>query len=144
MNESSIPQLRCPRDNTALIAAPDHQCRAHACPQCQGIFIDQNKVDGLRAQAAWHKHVRHPQGQVQLQCPHDGDKLIAFPFKQVEVDVCLRCHGVWLDKNELEKISKKMPAPSPRKIHREEESSTEWGDVFEFVCDAVSAALDSA
>ena len=144
MSQSTTTQLRCPRDSTLLIAAPDHQCRAHGCPQCQGIFIDQNKVDGLRAQAAWHKHVRHPQGQVQLQCPHDGDKLIAFPFKQVEVDVCLSCHGVWLDKDELEKISKKIAPSAPRKVQPEEESSTDWTDVVEFVCDAVSSVLDSA
>lgn len=135
-------ELRCPRDASALLEAPEHQCRAHACGQCHGVFIDQDKVSGLRSHAAWHRNVRPPAGQAYLHCPHDGDKLVPFHFKGVEVDVCFTCFGAWLDKDELQKVSA-FVAPR-RKAEKTQEGwsadqALEAADIVEFVMDFFSS-----
>ena len=37
-------------------------------------------------------------------CPRDGVELNEREFGGVKVDVCPRCHGVWLDAGELEQL----------------------------------------
>ncbi len=39
-----------------------------------------------------------------LTCPEDRNLLTPVESRGVEVDVCLACHGVWLDSGELERI----------------------------------------
>jgi uncharacterized protein (DUF983 family) len=40
-------------------------------------------------------------------CPHCGDeKLVEEAFRDILIDRCPRCGGVWLDPGELEKVSK--------------------------------------
>lgn len=42
-----------------------------------------------------------------LSCPRDGAELKAQKYEaNIEVDVCGQCHGMWLDKGELEAIEK--------------------------------------
>jgi Zn-finger nucleic acid-binding protein len=39
-----------------------------------------------------------------MMCPVDGTELQRAERQGVEIDWCPRCRGVWLDRNELEKI----------------------------------------
>lgn len=39
-----------------------------------------------------------------MNCPVDGTELQRAERQGVEIDYCPRCRGVWLDRNELEKI----------------------------------------
>jgi Zn-finger nucleic acid-binding protein len=43
-----------------------------------------------------------------LECPHDGAALLALHCRGVEVDHCLQCHGVWLDRGELMRLTSAM------------------------------------
>ena len=38
-------------------------------------------------------------------CPRDRTKLVAEKHKDVTVDACPKCHGIFLDKNELKKLT---------------------------------------
>ncbi|HET6406217.1 MAG TPA: zf-TFIIB domain-containing protein [Candidatus Thermoplasmatota archaeon] len=38
-------------------------------------------------------------------CPRDGTKLVEEKHKDVTVDACPKCQGIFLDKNELKKLS---------------------------------------
>ena len=43
----------------------------------------------------------------------------------IEIDYCPQCRGVWLDREELDKITERtvvpqVPSPQPREAHREE------------------------
>lgn len=39
-----------------------------------------------------------------MRCPIDGTELQPTDRSGIEIDYCPRCRGVWLDRNELEKI----------------------------------------
>ncbi|MBW2456075.1 MAG: zf-TFIIB domain-containing protein [Deltaproteobacteria bacterium] len=44
-------------------------------------------------------------GDDAMKCPRDGDVLYARKYESnIEVDLCGTCHGMWLDKGELEAI----------------------------------------
>lgn len=37
-------------------------------------------------------------------CPRDNNLLASVNYKDTNIDICKHCRGMWLDKNELEKI----------------------------------------
>ncbi|MBN2460035.1 MAG: zf-TFIIB domain-containing protein [Candidatus Cloacimonetes bacterium] len=37
-----------------------------------------------------------------MNCPRCGKSMITLEIKEVEIDYCLSCHGIWLDNGELE------------------------------------------
>ncbi len=42
-----------------------------------------------------------------LQCPKCDGKLVEVAFEDVQIDVCDKCGGAWLDAGELESLTKK-------------------------------------
>ena len=83
------------------------------CPKCQGIWFDNNelkKVLGSRQLANYlTKHIG-TQSKSKLVCPRCG-WLMDFEYAEdVEIDVCLKCNGAWLDIGELEKLKDKSEA----------------------------------
>jgi len=48
-----------------------------------------------------------------MHCPKCGLPLQEVKFRQVDVDVCFACHGVFLDQGELEHIVKRSAEVSP-------------------------------
>ena len=41
-----------------------------------------------------------------MRCPKCGMELIEIDYKEIKVDKCSECDGIWLDAGELETISK--------------------------------------
>lgn len=41
-----------------------------------------------------------------MRCPKCGLELIEIDYKSVKVDKCPQCEGIWLDRGELEAVSK--------------------------------------
>ncbi len=41
-----------------------------------------------------------------MKCPKCGMELIEIDYKEIKVDKCSSCEGIWLDSGELEAISK--------------------------------------
>ncbi len=41
-----------------------------------------------------------------MQCPKCGMKLIEINYKNIEVDKCSGCNGIWLDAGEMEAVAK--------------------------------------
>ncbi len=41
-----------------------------------------------------------------MKCPKCGMELIEIDYKEIKVDKCSSCEGIWLDAGELESISK--------------------------------------
>jgi hypothetical protein len=39
-----------------------------------------------------------------MQCPVDGTKMNAKKFKEIEINICPSCDGIWLDRGELEEL----------------------------------------
>ncbi|MGQ0799745.1 MAG: TFIIB-type zinc ribbon-containing protein [Pseudomarimonas sp.] len=101
-----------------------------SCPQCQGLWLLPATVASLVG------HVLHPAAVAALPparpfavlpCPVDGSGMRALRSHGVEIDLCARCRGVWLDAGELEQLLALNPP--------QEESGAE---------DALEGALDVA
>ncbi len=43
-------------------------------------------------------------------CPACNSDMIDIEYERIELDYCLKCHGVWFDANELELLFEKMGA----------------------------------
>jgi len=41
-----------------------------------------------------------------MRCPKCGMELIEIDYKEIKVDKCSECDGIWLDAGELESVSK--------------------------------------
>ena len=41
---------------------------------------------------------------VHMRCPKCGESLQELPYRQIKVDECGGCHGIWLDRGELETL----------------------------------------
>lgn len=46
-----------------------------------------------------------------MQCPSCGKDLIMSERQGIEIDFCLGCRGVWLDRGELDKIIERSAIP---------------------------------
>jgi Zn-finger nucleic acid-binding protein len=50
-----------------------------------------------------------------MNCPHcEGVKLVMSERREIEIDYCPQCRGVWLDRGELDKIIDRSLEASPR------------------------------
>lgn len=120
--------MHCPLDDTALTPRPLGPRRIHECEKCHGVFIPDDLFPEIRAFSAlkFHEHGRNfdgPDGSppsARVSCVNDGGPMAAFVFKGVEIDVCPRCSGVWLDAGELEKIAAQVRPPRKDKASTSE------------------------
>ncbi len=99
-----------------------------SCPQCQGLWLLPATVASLVGHALRPAAVAAlPPARpfAALPCPMDGSGMRALRSHGVEIDLCARCRGVWLDAGELEQL---LALNQPQ-----EESSTE--DVLEGALD---------
>lgn len=106
-------RLDCPRDRTPLVEreheVPGFNVFADHCPKCEGVFLDRNELARLTGHkninAQITEHLGIDVGST-LVCPADGGLMDDEKFDAVTIDVCTQCQGVWLDKGELEALSK--------------------------------------
>lgn len=109
-------RLDCPRDRTPLVehehAMGSHKVMADHCPKCEGVFLDENELKTLTGKRNVNQLITEYLGVdvgSELVCPACGGLMDDEHFKgqsgDITIDVCLTCHGVWLDKGELEAIA---------------------------------------
>lgn len=111
-HNSNAIRMQCPIDNSPLTRDSFGVESLHRCDECKGTFIGGNIFSEIRAFSAMEKHKRanasYPfiqrSDKAELNCPTDGKLMYTVIYKNVEIDVCAHCHGVWFDSDELEKI----------------------------------------
>lgn len=103
----------CPRCTWPLSIFEHQGVELDHCRRCGGTFLDPGEAASLFGEAAEPAHWKEEYnvtllGPSKLQCPTGHAALEAFDVKYgtqaVEVDVCPRCHGLWLDKDEGTKL----------------------------------------
>ena len=93
------------------------------CLNCKGLYLDKGELMTLTGNRPLHdlttKYLGIDSGS-ELICPSCGSLMDDEHVEGIEIDVCLQCNGVWLDKDELELLkntdSKKMKSLSPEKL----------------------------
>lgn len=103
----------CPRHAEALIRNRV-ECiddslfdRSHVdswrCQRCDGLWLPGAVVQRVVGESPrWPATART--AATSLHCPDGHGALRAVDFEGIEIDVCAQCHGVWLDRGELEDI----------------------------------------
>lgn len=77
------------------------------CPKCMGIFLDDGELKKLVKDDELTGFLTEDigtQSKSELICPRCGSLMDIEEAEEIEVDVCLNCHGVWLDAGELEEL----------------------------------------
>ncbi|HRE16399.1 MAG TPA: zf-TFIIB domain-containing protein [Rhodocyclaceae bacterium] len=134
------------------------------CVRCSGVFVNGHVLREVRAHSALHLHKNANAASrtkpTKVACPNDSTHMVALNYKGVEIDVCPKCHGVWLDPGELEKISKVVKPPARVDLAKVNSKLEEiegnidlidtvadldvngLGDVVGFIGDAISSVFD--
>ena len=132
LGDSIAPRFReraCPRDHTRLVAekvaVTGPNVTVDKCPTCAGLFLDKNELLRISGDFELNKYLRDRvalDSDSQLLCPHCGGIMDLEHIAGVEVEVCLTCFGLWLDRGELEGLKdRRNIAPIPRTPEKERE-----------------------
>ena len=80
------------------------------CPKCQGVWLDTDELGKLLKDRKLTNYLTKYIGtktESELICPRCGGLMDLELADDVEVDVCLKCFGVWLDEGELDALKEK-------------------------------------
>ena len=110
--------MKCPRTGEALVKRTFGDLEVDVSVGCGGIWFDQFELSKVK-----HKHQELGELIVEqlrkhanpfldtaprLRCPRDTDVVMMrryfSPKRQIEIDECPKCGGIWLDAGELEGI----------------------------------------
>ena len=88
------------------------------CKLCSGVYLDKGELMTLTGNRPLHhlttKHLGIDSGS-ELLCPKCGSLMDDEHPGGIEIDVCLQCNGVWLDKKELD-LLKEIDSSSMKKL----------------------------
>ena len=114
--------MKCPACKEALREKGAGGMTVDVCyGGCGGIWFDVSELQRVDAQAAntlhtiWHDpNIKIPLSQQRL-CPRCPDQVLDRKWfsesKEVEIDQCPKCGGIWLDEGEFSRIHKEMQGP---------------------------------
>jgi Zn-finger nucleic acid-binding protein len=105
---------KCPRCQVKLTILNVRDIELDACPKCMGIWFDSTELDKVIGGAKSFEEMAYlsqPLGG-KIFCPNCGDKMHYSTLKDVTIDFCKKCEGVWLDTGELSELAGHLPEPN--------------------------------
>lgn len=108
--------MKCPKCNKHLDEVAINGCKVNRCSLCGGIWFDKDELKTVRDERdsnlswldldLWSDETKLKSDGSSINCPREGKPLfkIKYGTSNVMVDICLACRGVWLDKDELDRI----------------------------------------
>ena len=125
--------LKCPRDETTLVAETHHGIEVDHCPACNGRWLDHHELDQLEATVASTDEERratieYGERRGELKCPVCGQLMTAFNYRayNLELDVCSEEHGYWLDAGEDGRV-RDIIEERIRGLQRSASAEAAWG-----------------
>lgn len=101
--------MLCPIDKKQMIILEYNDVELDYCPICEGIWLDQGELELLlnMDEKKFDLSDIPDAKKSKRRCPRCRKKMIKenFPGTEVEVDICTRDNGIWLDKGELLEIA---------------------------------------
>ncbi|MHA1658684.1 MAG: TFIIB-type zinc ribbon-containing protein [Promethearchaeota archaeon] len=106
----------CPNCGTKLEKAIFHNVEIDYCPNCLGIWFDQDELRLAKDSEdedlkwldidLWEDETKFKLSPVTKLCPRCRLPLyeVEYADSGIKVDVCNICHGIWLDRGEFKKI----------------------------------------
>lgn len=106
--------MRCPKDNTKLKEFFFNGVNLDKCPKCSGMWFDPGELSKIMDERdgdlswvhfeLWAENKGFSNRKSERLCPRDEVYLVTARYLGVEIDICPKCHGIWLDKGEMTKI----------------------------------------
>ena len=104
--------MRCPVDQTPLKLAEKNHSVGMWCRGCHGIFLPDKYVvafnNNYATKALAHLRNVNRLNQAARGCPGCDQPMAVALVKNIEVDHCRTCRGMWFDSEELESIIKQI------------------------------------
>jgi len=113
--------MLCPEDGMELRETDCHGVKIHECPKCLGRWFDRDELrrakDRTDEDLRWLDfdpfagEAKRPEASKGTRlCPKDSVPMgyIQYEKSGVRVDKCSKCHGIWLDHGEFERIIKHL------------------------------------
>ncbi|MEY2398294.1 MAG: hypothetical protein QOJ00_1468 [Actinomycetota bacterium] len=107
--------MNCADCGTALEVADLDHIKIHECPKCAAMWFEQDELRRAKDNAdEWIRWIdfdlfaaADASGEIGSKpCPECGQPMrtLVYPHSKIEVDACTADHGVFLDKEEFDKI----------------------------------------
>jgi len=108
--------MECPKCEKELKRIIISGVKVDRCQNCGGLWFDRDELKIVRDHRdknlswlefdLWEDKRKLLVSGRSVDCPRDGKPLFKIKYgdTNVMVDVCLDCRGIWLDKDEFEKI----------------------------------------
>lgn len=132
---------RCPKDEQLLASNDVEGYRYYSCAQCSGVWIPGAELDkALRPGCV--DLFRNPPSPVAsaIQCATCGESCLSFKHRDCALDVCSKCHGVWLDPGEASRIKDQFPERSDL-VRADEERTRAKGEPGDSTSDLLTVLL---
>jgi len=110
-------QLKCPKCAEAVMAAVlVKDVEVDRCPGCGGLWFDADELNELLEHDAKElEKLMDGEDSDGLDenpgvCPRDGDEMLrvcSARDREVVVDLCMMCNGIWLDGGEFRRLAGK-------------------------------------
>jgi Zn-finger nucleic acid-binding protein len=130
----------CPRCGAPLSERSFGPIRLDGCSECGGLWFDAEELNKIAhdtsvglmdVERAFNRAVSSEGEGGMMNCPKCGTALSPYIFPHtpdVTVDACQKCRGIWLDDDELRRISDRiatqnrqtLPVRSPYEMQREQ------------------------
>ena len=111
--------MKCPNCDGKLEPRTFNKVNINECDKCHGLWFDRDELrkakDSTDSDLAWldfdifeEKENKYSKSESHRHCPKDNTKLnkLTYSHSSVSIDACPTCHGIFLDKDEFEKIIK--------------------------------------
>jgi Zn-finger nucleic acid-binding protein len=103
----------CPFDREVLASNDVSGYRYFSCERCGGYWIPGGAINqALSARGILELRAIPAIGRSNLSCPDCQAHLEIIPVHGCILDSCGRCHGIWLDAGEAQRVSKLLPVDS--------------------------------
>jgi Zn-finger nucleic acid-binding protein len=109
--------MYCPKCHDVELKAAELQgVRIDTCPVCGGSWFDRNELRQARNKAdsdlawmeinLWKETEGFHVTRESVQCPSCGERMASVGYADtgVQIDYCMECGGIWLDKGEFSGI----------------------------------------
>lgn len=115
--------MRCPIDHSDLYEKTFSDALTHRCGSCHGVFLPGKLFRDVMAQAAMHAHHEaKPKNtavnKYQRFCPAKCSAMMTLTVREIEIEVCPDCMGIWLDSGELEKMILQYGLPGKQALDK--------------------------